>query len=90
MMKGERIRGMGLGFTNSVECWTCVCVWVAVVWVVYVGSRWGIWLGSRRVRLCYVLCVVPAHIRCTQCLILLHLIHIRFLLCICLWQIFQI
>ena len=31
------MRGLGLGFTNPVgtdECWTCVCVLFAVVWVV--------------------------------------------------------
>ena len=35
--RGEWMRGLGLGFTNPVgtgECWTCVCVLVAVVWVV--------------------------------------------------------
>ena len=38
---GERVskwmRGLGLDFTNPVgqgECETCVCVWVAAVWVV--------------------------------------------------------
>ena len=36
---GEWMRELGLGFTNplgtgGVECWTCVCVLVAVVWVV--------------------------------------------------------
>ena len=33
---GEWMRGLGLGFTNPVakgECWLCVCVLVAVVWV---------------------------------------------------------
>ena len=33
---GEWMRRLGLGFTNPVkqgECWTCVCVWVAVVYV---------------------------------------------------------
>ena len=25
------------------EGWVCVCVWVAVVWVVYVGSGYGAW-----------------------------------------------
>ena len=29
---GERIRGLVLGFINPVG--TCVCIWVAVVWVV--------------------------------------------------------
>ena len=33
---------------------------------------------------------VPAHLRCTQCSILLHPIDIFFLRCICLWQISQI
>ena len=33
---------------------------------------------------------IPAHLRCTQCSILLHLIDICFLICICLWQISQI
>ena len=31
---GERMRGLGMGFTNPVgigECWTCVYVWFAVV-----------------------------------------------------------
>ena len=38
---GEWMRKLGLGFTNpeaTGECWTCVCVLVAVVWVVKVGS----------------------------------------------------
>ena len=33
---GEWMRELGLGFTNPLgtgECWTCVCVLVAVVWV---------------------------------------------------------
>ena len=30
---------------------------------------------------------IPAHLRCTQCSIMLHLIDIGFLTCICLWQI---
>ena len=33
---------------------------------------------------------IPAHLRCTQCSILLHLIDICFLTCSCLWQISQI
>ena len=39
-----------------------------------------------------VYCVwrIPAHLRCTQCSILLHLMDICFLTCICLWQISQI
>ena len=33
---------------------------------------------------------IPAHLRCNQCSILLHLMDICFLTCICLWQISQI
>ena len=33
---------------------------------------------------------IPAHLRCTHCSILLHLMDICFLTCICLWQISQI
>ena len=33
---------------------------------------------------------IPAHLRCTQCSILLQLVDICFLTCICLWQISQI
>ena len=33
---------------------------------------------------------IPAHLRCTQCSILLHLMYICSLTCICLWQISQI
>ena len=33
---------------------------------------------------------IPAHLRCTQCSILLHLMDTCFLTCICLWQISQI
>ena len=36
-LSSEWMRGLGLGFTNPVgtgQWWTCVCVWVAVVWVV--------------------------------------------------------
>ena len=35
--EGEWMRELGLGFPilwGQVECWTCVCVLVAVVWVV--------------------------------------------------------
>ena len=85
------------------ECWTCVSVLVAVVWV-------GSGLGPESVGMgwCYV-CVsmdymcrwqvqvsvycawrIHAHLRCTQCSILLHLMDICFLTCICLWQISQI
>ena len=33
---------------------------------------------------------IPAHLRCTQCSIMLHPMDICFLTCICLWQISQI
>ena len=33
---------------------------------------------------------IPAHLRCTQCSILFHLMDICFLTCICLWQISHI
>ena len=33
---------------------------------------------------------IPAHLRCTQCSIMLHRINICVLTCICLWQILQI
>ena len=33
---------------------------------------------------------IPAHLRCTKCSILLHLMDICFLTCICLWQISHI
>ena len=40
----------------------------------------------------FVFCVwrIPAHQRCTQCSIMLHLMDICFLTCICLWQISHI
>ena len=33
---------------------------------------------------------IPAHLRCTQCSIMLHPMNICFLTCMCLWQISQI
>ena len=54
---GEWIRGLGLWFTTTVgtgECWTCVCVWIAVVWVEYLGSVWDIGTGCERVGWYYV------------------------------------
>ena len=50
--RGEMMRGLGLGFTilwEQGECWTCVYVWVAVVWV---GRRLGLGFGG--VEWCYV------------------------------------
>ena len=46
---GERIRGLGLGFTNPVgtgECWMCVCIWMRwCSWVVGMGlgPGYGAW-----------------------------------------------
>ena len=47
----------------------------------------GIWQGQVSV---YCARQIPAHLGCTQCSILLHLIDICFLLCICLGKISQI
>ena len=48
-------------------------------------------LCSRQVQVSeYCAWRIPAHLRCTQCSILLHLMDICFLTCICLWQISQI
>ena len=43
-------------------------------------------------RCCVVYCAlrIPAHLRCTECSILLHLMDICFPTCSCLWQISQI
>ena len=49
------MRKLGLGFINPVgrgEWWACVCVWVAVVWVMEVGRGFG--PGSGGVVWCYV------------------------------------
>ena len=49
------------------------------------------YLFRRHVQI-YVYCArrIPAHLRCTQCSIMLHLVDIFFILCICLWQILLI
>ena len=94
---GEWMRELGLGFTNPVGTGgvldMCLCL---------VAGR-GFGPGSRAVVLCLdslcrwqvqvsVYCAwrIPAHLRCTQCSILLHLMDICCLTCICLWQISQI
>ena len=87
------------------DCWTCVCVWLrwcrwgvgrglepgsgGVGWCyvcVSLGSlcRWQVHVSL------YCAWRIPAHLRCTQCSILFHLMDICFLTCICLWQILQI
>ena len=73
-------------------------------WVVVLGQGLGGWGGVMYVCivslnfLCRwqvhvsVYCArrIPAHLRCSQCSILFHLINICFLTCICLWHISQI
>ena len=86
--EGEWMRELGLGFTNPVWTggvgrglgprsgavgWCYVCVSSLCRWQVQVSV--------------YCAWRIPAHLRCTQCSILLHLMDICFLTCICLWQI---
>ena len=46
---GECVTGLGMGFTNFGGTWgkwdRCVCVMVAVVWVVLGKSGWAAWAG---------------------------------------------
>ena len=51
-----------------------------------------VWILGVHGRCRYMCCDwrIPAHMRCIQCSILLHLMDICFLTCICLWQIAQI
>ena len=60
----------------GVVCDMCMCLARGGV-----GGEGGEWMRELG---------VPAHLRCTQCSILLHLMDICFLTCICLWQISQI
>ena len=98
------MRGLGLGFTNPGESGICVCVLVAMVWVsglvqglggcgvgksVFVVSMDSLCLWQVQVSV-YCARRITAHLRCTQCSILLHIIDICFLTCICLWHISQI
>ena len=102
---GEWMGGLGLGFTNpegtggvsdvclgcggvgrewvgglhqGLEGWCYVCVSLDFL------CRWQVQVSV------YCNCRIPAHLRCTLCSILLHLMDICFLTCICLWQISQI
>ena len=103
---GEWVTRLGLGFTNSGGTWgewdMCLCFGCGGVNGLGQGlGGWGVVMSVCVVRLDY-LCRwqfqvsvygarrIPAHLRCTQCSILLHLIDICFLTCICLWQISQI
>ena len=64
------------GLDQGVVGWCYVCVILDSLcrWQVSVYCAWRI----------------PAHLRFTQCSIMLHLMDICFLTCICLWQISQI
>ena len=75
---GEWVGGLGQGLGG----------WVGVMSACVVGldflCRWQVQVSV------YCARRIPAHLRCTQCSIMLHLIDICFLTCICLWQILQI
>ena len=71
---GERVGGLDKGR----ERWCYVCVSLDSL------CRWQAQVSV------YCAWRIPAHLRCTQCSILLHLMDICFLTCICLWQISQI
>ena len=63
--------------------------WIYRVWRVCVVSldyfcRWQVQVSV------YCARRTPAHLRCTQCSILLHRINIYCIPCICLWQLSQI
>ena len=70
--------GRGLGQGSGAVGWCYVCVSLDSL------CRWQVQVSV------YCAWRIPAHLRCTQCSILLHLIDICFLTCICLWQISQI
>ena len=69
-------RGLGPGSGALGWCYVCVSLDSLCRWQVQVSV--------------YCAWRIPAHLRCTQCSILLHLMDICFLTCICLWQISQI
>ena len=70
--------GRGLGQWSGAVGWCYVCVSLDSL------CRWQFQVSV------YCAWRIPAHLRCTQCSILLHLMDICFLTCICLWQISQI
>ena len=70
--------GRGLGQGSGAVGWCYVCVSLDYL------CRWQVQVSV------YCAWRIPAHLRCTQCSILLHLMDICFLTCICLWQISQI
>ena len=71
---GEWVGGLDQGQGAVGWCYVCVSLDSLYRWQVSVYCAWWI----------------PAHLRCTQCSILLHLMDIYFLTCICLWQISRI
>ena len=70
--------GRGLGQGSGAVGWCYVCVSLDSLY------RWQVQVSV------YCAWRIPAHLRCTQCSIMLHLMDICFLACICLWQISQI
>ena len=68
----------GLGQGSGAVGWCYVCVSLDYL------CRWQVQVSV------YCAWRIPAHLRCTQCSILLHLMDICFLTCIYLWQISQI
>ena len=70
--------GRGIGQGSGAVGWCYVCVSLDSL------CRWQVQVSL------YCAWRIPAHLRCTQCSILLHLMDICFLTCICLWQISQI
>ena len=73
--------GRGLGQGSGAVGWCYVCVRCESGFSL---CRWQVQVSV------YCAWRIPAHLRCTQCSILLHLMDICFLTCICLWQISQI
>ena len=72
------VGGEWLGQGSGAVGWCYVCVSLDSL------CRWQVQVSV------YCAWRIPAHLRCTQCSILLHLMDICFLTCICLWQISQI
>ena len=64
-------RGLGPGLGAVGWCYVCVSLDSLCRWQVQVSVHCAWW--------------IPAHLRCTQRSILLHLMDICFLTCICLW-----
>ena len=97
---GEWMGELSLVFTNPVGtgvvldmCFGCGCVggqWVGGLdqgrerWCYVCVSLDSLCRGQAQVSV-YCAWRIPAHLRCTQCSIMLHLIDICFLTCICLW-----